>query len=131
VKIKFKLLLAFMIIALAGTTAFAQKKDSVGTGAVTGILRDSVHNYIMQSATMAIYKVAGNELVNYQLTNNFGRFQFKQVPVGIPLRIIATHVGYMSAKKDFIISPKTKTIDLKVLNMERIDAANANAWRYA
>jgi hypothetical protein len=121
VKIKFKLLLAFMIIALAGTTAFAQKKDSVGTGAVTGILRDSVHNYIMQSATMAIYKVAGNELVNYQLTNNFGRFQFKQVPVGIPLRIIATHVGYMSAKKDFIISPKTKTIDLKVLNMERID----------
>ncbi|HEY9535714.1 MAG TPA: hypothetical protein VIQ77_14355, partial [Mucilaginibacter sp.] len=119
--IKLKLLLVFTIANLAFNAAIAQKKDTINVGTVTGLLRDSVHNYVMASATLAIYKVKDNELVSYQLSNNFGKFQFKLMPVGVPLRIVVTHVGYISTKKEFIISPKTKTIDLKTINIQRID----------
>lgn len=101
--------------------AQAPQKDTIKVGTVIGLARDSAHNYVLHSATMAIYKVANNELVNYQLTNNFGRFQFKEVPVGTPLYMLATHAGYQSIKKEFIISPKTKTVDLKVINMYRLN----------
>lgn len=106
---------------MVSNAALAQKKDTINVGTITGVLRDSVHNYAMQSATVSIYKIAGNELEAYQLTNNFGRYQFKQIPVGVRLRLVGSHVGYQSAFADFIISPKTKTIDLKTLNMTRID----------
>jgi hypothetical protein len=129
VKINLKLLLAILIASLAfnaasaqtATQTTAQKKDTVNVGTVTGLVRDSVHNYVMPSATLAIYKVKDNELVSYQLSNVYGKFQFKLMPVGVPLRIIVTHIGYMTAKAEFVISPKTKTIALKTLNVERVD----------
>lgn len=108
-------------LLLNTATAQTPKKDTINVGTVSALMRDSAHNYVLQSATMAIYKVEGNELVNYQLTNNFGRCQFKDMPVGTPLYILATHTGYQSLKREFIISPKTKTIDLKTFNMHRFD----------
>ncbi|GAA4099385.1 outer membrane beta-barrel protein [Mucilaginibacter panaciglaebae] len=110
-------------VAQTQTTTQAAQKDTVKVGTVIGLLRDSVHNYVLQSTTLAIYKVQGNELVSYQLTNNFGRYQFKEIPVGMPLYIVATHVGYQSTKREFSISPKTKTIDLKTINMQRLDVS--------
>ncbi|MGF7081125.1 outer membrane beta-barrel protein [Mucilaginibacter sp. UYCu711] len=111
----------FCMLLVKPAKAQTPQKDTVNIGAVIGALRDSVHNYVMQSATVAIYKTHGNELVSYQLTNNFGRYQFKDMPVGVRLYMVATHVGYQSNRKDFLISPKTKNIDLKTMNMERID----------
>jgi hypothetical protein len=100
---------------------FAQKKDTINVGTATGLLKDSVHNYVMASATVSIYKIADNKLINFQLVNTFGRFQFKLLPVGVPLRLVGTFVGYAPAEKVFTISPKTKTIDLKTINIERQD----------
>ena len=97
------------------------QKDTIKVGTVIGLMRDSAHNYVMQATTLAIYKAQGNELVSYQLTNNFGRYQFKEIPVGMPLYIVATHIGYQSLKREFTISPKTKTTDLKTINMHRLD----------
>lgn len=118
------LLLAILIVSLVPATTLAQtapKKDTINVGSVSGLLRDSVHNYVMPSATLAIYKVKDNELVSYQLSNNYGKYQFKLMPVGIPLRLVVTHIGYQSGKAEFTISPKTKTIELKTINLERID----------
>ncbi|MBC7398766.1 MAG: outer membrane beta-barrel protein [Mucilaginibacter sp.] len=120
-KINLKLALALLISSMAFNIALGQKKDTVNVGTATGLLRDSVHNYVLQSATLSVYKVAGNELVSYQLSNNFGRYTITKLPVGVPLRIMATHVGYNAAKAIFTISPKTKIIDLKTLNLERVD----------
>jgi hypothetical protein len=111
----------FCILRLSAVQAQTQKTDTINVGTVTGMLRDSVHNYILESATLAIYKAKDNELVSYQLTNAFGRYQFKQIPVNVGLRIVITHVGYQSVKKEFAISPKTKSIDLKTINLQRID----------
>jgi hypothetical protein len=126
---KLNLLLVILVASLAFNAASAQttpqtaaqKKDTVNVGTITGLVRDSVHNYVMPSATLAIYKVKDNELVSYQLSNVYGKFQFKLMPVGVPLRVVVTHVGYMTAKEEFTISPKTKTIAIKTLNVERID----------
>lgn len=106
---------------MAFNMAMGQKTDTVNVGTVNGLLRDSVHNYVLQSATLAIYKVAGNELVSYQLSNTFGRYTIPKLPVGVPLRIMATHVGYNPANAIFTISPKTKTFTVKTLNLERVD----------
>jgi hypothetical protein len=128
VNLKIKFLFAILLAGLAFNKASAQqqqaatpKKDTINVGTVTGLIRDSLHNYVMPSTTLAIYKAKDNELVSYQLSNVYGKFQFKSIPVGIPLRIVATHVGYMSGKADFTISPKTKTIALKTINLDRID----------
>jgi hypothetical protein len=118
------MLFAILVAGVVFNTASAQtaqKKDTINVGAITGLIRDSLHNYVMPSATLAIYKVKDNELVSYQLSNNYGKYQFKLMPVGIPLRVVVTHVGYMSGKAEFIISPKTKAIELKTINMDRID----------
>jgi hypothetical protein len=123
VKTKLKLALALLICMAAFTTARAQKKDTIKVGTITGILRDSAHNYAMQSSTLSLYKVEGNELVAYQLTNNLGKYTMKEAPVGVKLRIIATHLGYISNRKEFTISPKTKAIDLGTMNLNKIDKA--------
>ncbi|MES2376334.1 MAG: hypothetical protein V4553_07140 [Bacteroidota bacterium] len=120
-KINLKLALALLISSMAFNIALGQKKDTINVGTVSGLLRDSVHNYVLQSATLSIYKVAGNELVSYQLSNNFGRYTIPKLPVGVPLRIMATHVGYNAANAIFTISPKTKTFSVKTLNLERVD----------
>lgn len=118
-----KLAIVCFLCTLLFNAAKAQtpQKDTINVGTVIGLMRDSVHNYVMQSATVAVYKLHGNELVGYQLTNNFGRYNLKAIPVGMPLYMIASHVGYQSSRKEFSISSKTKSVDLKTLNMQRID----------
>jgi hypothetical protein len=111
---------SLLVFGSAGM-AFAQQKDTIRVGSASGLLKDSVHNYVMASATVSVYTITDNKLVNYQLVNNFGRFQFKQLPVGVKLRVTSSFVGYAAAGKEFTISPKTKTIDLGMINMQRLD----------
>lgn len=111
--------LILLIVSLFSQSAFAQKQDSTWVGTAEGIVRDSVHNYVLQSATLAVYKVEDSSLVSYQLTNNFGEFHFKGLPVGIPLRIIVSYTGYTSMVRKFAISLKNKGINFKNINLER------------
>ncbi len=120
-KLLFAILAASLTINTASAQTTAQIKDTINVGTVNGLLRDSVRNYVITTATLAIYKVIDNELVSYQLSNNYGKYQFKQMPVGIPLRIVATHIGYQPLKEEFTISPKTKVMEIRSTNMERAD----------
>ena len=102
-------------------SASAQKKDSTYVGQVSGAVRDSVHNMMLRSATLSVYKAENNQLLAYQLSNNFGKFHFKEIPTGIKLKIILSHVGYKQYQKEFIIPKDTPAIDLKNLNTERAE----------
>ena len=115
VKIYFILILLTLVFNMA--RAQSLKNDTTNIGVVSGLLRDSLHNYVLTSATLSIYKVNNNELVSYQLSNSFGKFQFKMVPVGTSLKIVATHVGYNPITLNFMISPTLKNIDLKSINL--------------
>jgi len=104
---------------MSGISYAQLKNDSVQVGEVHGVVRDSLHNYVLDLASVAIYTEKDSVLVSYQLTNTFGEFQFKKVPIGVPLRIIVSFVGYKTLTKQFNISIKNKFIDLKELIMNK------------
>jgi hypothetical protein len=108
-------------IVLSTLTVKAQKKDSTFVGNARGIVRDSLYNFILQSATVAIYKVKDSSLVGYRLSNNFGEFGFKELPVGVPLKIIVTFIGYKTHNQLFIISALSKQTDFKNINLNRTE----------
>ena len=101
--------------------AAAQKKDSTYVGAIEGMVKDSVHNYVLRSATVSVYKADNNQLIGYQLSNNFGKFQFKALPIAVKLHIMMSYVGYKPYKKEFVIPSDTRKLDLKTLIAERAE----------
>jgi hypothetical protein len=116
----------FFLLLFSGTsfffcgTAFSQQKpDSTARASVAGTVRDSVHNYVLGSASIAIYKGKDSSLVSYQLSNNYGEFRFPGVPVGTELVIRINYIGYQEVRKAFIIPSTEKKIDLAVFNLER------------
>jgi hypothetical protein len=109
---------SILVLVLSSGTSHAQlKNDTLQSGKVHGVVRDSVHNYVLDLASVAIYKEKDSVLVSYQLTNSFGEFQFEKVPVGVSLRIIVSYVGYKTFMKQFNISVKDRFMDLKELIM--------------
>jgi hypothetical protein len=104
-----------LICFLINITVNGQKKDSTWIGTLTGIVRDSVHDYELPSATVAIYSGKDTSLVSFQLTNNLGSFSFKQLPTGKRLQIIVTYIGYKKYYKTILMNP---VMDLGALNLE-------------
>jgi hypothetical protein len=96
-----------------------QSKDSVNIGTVSGILRDSLHNYAVQAGTVSVYLIDNKKLVNYQLSSNLGKFSLKQLPINTPLILIASHIGYASTEIRFNIPLNSGVYDLGNVNMAR------------
>ncbi|TWF33936.1 outer membrane beta-barrel protein [Chitinophaga polysaccharea] len=114
------ILLTLLLVFTYSIACYSQvKKDSTWVGKVTGITRDSVHDYVLKSASIAIYKVKDSALISYQLSNNFGEFNFNEMPIGVSLKIIISYTGYKSVQRKFTILPDSKVINLKEINLER------------
>lgn len=112
------LCIAFLMVSIFSSgNAFSQAKDSAWRGSLNGIVRDSINNYVLRSATVAIYMVNNSELLGYTLCNNYGEFSFKKLPTGIPLKIVATFVGYKSNDKTLIISSLKNELDIGHINL--------------
>ena len=114
-----RLILLFLTIAGWNNVYSQEKKNDALPGAADGVVRDSTHNYVLPAATLAVYTVADSALLSYQLTNNFGEFHFRNLPVETPLKIIASYMGYKMLVKKFTISLKDNPLHLKALNLER------------
>ncbi|TCD12550.1 hypothetical protein EZ449_00425 [Pedobacter frigidisoli] len=110
--LKIVLALAFVITV---NTASAQQSKPILPGATKGILRDTAHNYVLKSATVSVYKLADSSLVSYQISNNYGEFSFKNLPVGVSLRLDVSHVAYQTLRKKFTIPNDKNFIDLGTL----------------
>lgn len=105
------------LIFLLVSTVYGQQKKILSPGSVKGVIRDSVHNYAVRSATAAIYKADDHSLLSYQITNNNGEFNFKNIPVGTSLKVEISFVGYSGAYRVFTISDSTNFIDLKTIKL--------------
>ncbi len=92
----------------------AQSKPTF-PGSVKGILRDTTRNYVLKSATVSVYKASDNTLLNYQVSNNYGEFTFKNLPTALALKIEISNVGYQTFNQEFTIPPSTNFLDLKTL----------------
>lgn len=100
--------LLFGIIAVQ-----AQQKKEPLSGSVRGVVRDTVHNYVLRSATASVYKAADNSLLSYQITNNRGEFSFNNLPAGLLLKVEISFIGYSNAHQLFTIPADTGFVDLK------------------
>ncbi len=100
------------IFCLGTGYSFAQTATPPPTGTIKGIVRDTVHNYVLKAATVSIYK-ADNTVINYQLSNNYGEFKFSNLPIDKPLRLDISNVGYQTIQKHITIPKGQTMIDLK------------------
>ncbi len=100
----------------------AQIADSVKRGTIEGLIIDSAQHYALQSASIAIYTQKDTSLVSYQLSDNFGKFHFERIPVGVPLLIKGFYVGYQPVIRLFMISAAEKKIDLGNLPLQRTES---------
>jgi hypothetical protein len=123
------LLCCFLIFPLA---LFAQQNDSLKIstanlqGALKGKVKDSVYNFMLTSATIAVYKAQDSSLVQFCLPNNFGEFIVQPLPVALPLRLIITHVGYLPYIKNFTLTKENPTTDMGLLYMYQNSDKNGN-----
>ena len=114
-----RFLVLLFTVALWHNAYSQEKPDAAPAGAANGIVRDSVHNYVLPAATLAVYNIADSALLSYQLSNNFGEFHFRNLPVATPLKIIASYMGYKMLVKTFTIPLTGNSVDLKNLNLEK------------
>ncbi|QEC53007.1 hypothetical protein [Anseongella ginsenosidimutans] len=111
-----KTLLFFILVSVPFFLS-AQQKEAIDTGTASGVIKDSVHNYVLPAATLAVYLESDTSLLNYQLSDKSGEFSYRNLPVGVPLLIVATYVGYTPLTRHFTIPAEAKKIDLGTLNM--------------
>ncbi|RZK75655.1 MAG: hypothetical protein EOO92_15850, partial [Pedobacter sp.] len=114
------------MLCIITISSYAQQTSTAGIptgniGTVKGIVRDTAHNYVLRSATVSIYKASDSSLINYQISNNYGEFNFKLLPVDVKLRLDVSYVGYKNFRKVFTIPTGTNTLDLKTLIIEPKD----------
>lgn len=110
-------ILLLSLAILSAGKSFGQKKDSTWVGTLHGVVLDSAHNSVLRAATVAIYTVKDAALMGYTLTNNYGEFSYKGLPTAIPLKIIASFVGYKSTEKEFLISSVKSQLDIGHINL--------------
>ncbi|ALL06041.1 hypothetical protein AQ505_11380 [Pedobacter sp. PACM 27299] len=101
--------------------ADAQQKDPSAIGQIKGVVRDSLHNFSLQSATISIYSKADSSLLMYQLANRLGEFVAKNIPIGKPLYADFTYLGYKGQRRYFTISLAEKIYDFKTIYLRNQD----------
>lgn len=102
---------------LSSLLGYSQQKMDSKLGTIQGLIRDSLLNYGLPSATIAIYKINDSALVAYQLSDNLGAFKFNTVPVGVKLKIVATYIGYSSLSRTVLLDSNSKILQMKPFNL--------------
>ncbi|RBQ02704.1 outer membrane beta-barrel protein [Pedobacter miscanthi] len=99
--------------------ANAQDKGTIATGAVNGLVRDPVRNFVLKSATVSVSRASKGDstLISYQITNNYGEFSFSKLPLGQSLKLQINNLGYQPFIMKFTISPETKLYQFKEIDL--------------
>ncbi|MES2882251.1 MAG: TonB-dependent receptor, partial [Bacteroidota bacterium] len=115
---KASLKLAVLILAqLAFVVTAAQTKN-----AVSGIIKDSTGSKAIAYATVELFRQPATtpQSIKTVITNNNGRFVFKDVDTGT-YRIIISHTGYSNHAKEFVVA--NETIELGDINITVLPSA--------
>ncbi len=100
----------------------AQQANPNNIGTVKGVLKDTLHNYTVKSATVSVYR-SDSTLLNYQLSNNYGEFNFRNLPLNNKYYIEVSHISYQLLRQNFEITSTQKAIDLKTLILKSREVA--------
>lgn len=110
-----------LLLCMLSFNAFSQNNDPNNIGTAKGIARDTAQNYVLKSATVSIYKAADSTILSFQVTNNYGEFSFKNLPLNLLLRLEISNIGYATTRKTFTIPADKNAIDLGTLIVNRQD----------
>ncbi len=112
--------------------AIAQKQDStLSIGMVKGVLKDSVRNSAIVSATVAIYRTSDQKLLSYQVSDDFGSFNIRSLPVEVPLKLIVTYIGFESYNTILMIPSNKNILVLAPINLrEKVDTLDEVSISY-
>lgn len=94
-------------------------KDTAASGEVKGIVRDSVYNFVLNGATVAVYNHTDSALLQFSIPNSFGEFHIRTLRVEKKLYVVITHVGYRSFSHQFNIRKSKMVFDFGAINMHR------------
>jgi hypothetical protein len=108
----FKLFL-IILMSLIMRSIYAQTPAPLHPGQVQGQVTDTVNKYSVQSATVSVYETGNNKLLSYQLTNSYGEFSIRNLPVGTALKIVITSIGYNPFNTNFNIPTTTNEVHFK------------------
>ena len=96
-----------LLISLFISQNIAAQKN----GIVKGIAFDTLSKLPIASATVSLLEKKDSALVSFSMTDNAGRFEFKDILNGA-YRLLITHINYYSSNTIFLISDDNKIADL-------------------
>ncbi|RYY46347.1 MAG: hypothetical protein EOO06_14725 [Chitinophagaceae bacterium] len=114
-------MLRFLLIilsAIVGQDAFCQ-----ASGRVSGVVLDSVSNTNLELATVSLFG-KDSALVNYQLSDKNGEFNFTKLPLHKDLRLDVSYVGYTTYRQTFRLDSSTLHLRLKIALPVNIEDSN-------
>lgn len=100
-----KLYLFFTVLSIT-FCAMAQK-----SGSIKGIAYDTATKHPIASATVTLLEKKDSSLVSFTMTDDAGRFEFKDIHTG-EYRLLITHVNYHNCNKIISISDNNKLADI-------------------
>lgn len=112
---RFFTVLLVLLTLLFQSSLFAQTKTVENPGIVKGVIRDSIYNHAIKSATVTIYNNADNKIINYQVSNNLGEFTVQNIPTSTDLKLVISNIGYGQYSKTFAIPESNNFYDFKTV----------------
>lgn len=109
--------LAAILFLLLPCLVFSQEKTERPVGSITGIVKDSANDYALESVTVLVYKKSDSTLLNYQLTNTSGEFNFQKMPQNVPLIISLNSSGYKSFSKIITLDSVQPSYDFATIKL--------------
>lgn len=81
------------------------------TGIIKGIAFDTLSKQPVESATVSLLEKKDSSLVSFSMTDNAGRFEFKNIRNG-EYRLLITHVNYRGSSRIISITEESKEANL-------------------
>lgn len=107
-------LFIFIFFFFSSTIISAQIAKHPLLGAAKGVVRDTVNNYNVKSATISLFK-GDSSLVSYRLSNMYGEYLFDNLPLNTKMFIEVSHVGYKTVVREFMVTDNKLPLDLKTI----------------
>ena len=105
-----KTLLISIILLTLSIVTWAQ-------GTVSGTLKNKDTKEVLGLSTVSVYKAIDTVLITYRLSDNQGNFSVNNLPLGVPLRLVATHSGYTTYREEFTLSDSAPNKNFGIIDM--------------
>ena len=90
---------------------------SAQSGNIFGKITDSSSKKTLPLTTVTIFRAKDTSIITYRLSGDGGEFKIPGIPLGVPLRLMATYSGYEVFRKNFVLTVAEPTINFGSIKM--------------